>query len=560
MNNSDLLIQYNDQLIAELLELNEKNHFANLLISEISNGNNSVASKVLQESKLFDASWIDTLETYFPSIEQIIYESSETKLFEKNKKINLDLGAYENRFIKTLINHLYLFVNKRYDLVKNSYQNFSRNILELNSTFNAEGSEVNCKIHLEVKNENGNETLNSENEKLVKRIEKLVNLINEYKISSFMQEIAKEKEILPPIMKTNIILKDPDYRNCYLLWLFIDRYTSLGYDVNVKEKEIVVSEGYQEQLINLIMIAYVANQANDPNRDVSYDDDDFKERILKRINQEQNYDFATILNPENEQLANPFITEKFLNEVSNVFNKMFEERLESGETPSVSLKKVVSQMLEITNILYKNVFEIPDSKVDFFKRQQNDNQTDEEIVSDYHRKIKIMKDVITVKSADLKKTTNEMLKMEKKLTKHLESIQKAKEKELAKKKVLEEKARLLKTKELEKKKAKENAQKAKELERQKAKKEAEKQKSKERLLKQQEQKRLKEQAKEKELLKKQQEIKLLEEQKKKEEAATRLLELVRKTKEIAKETEEISRKAEIEAGLLKEETEKRKTA
>lgn len=413
MNNSDLLIQYNDQLIAELLELNEKNHFANLLISEISNGNNSVASKVLQESKLFDASWIDTLETYFPSIEQIIYESSETKLFEKNKKINLDLGAYENRFIKTLINHLYLFVNKRYDLVKNSYQNFSRNILELNSTFNAEGSEVNCKIHLEVKNENGNETLNSENEKLVKRIEKLVNLINEYKISSFMQEIAKEKEILPPIMKTNIILKDPDYRNCYLLWLFIDRYTSLGYDVNVKEKEIVVSEGYQEQLINLIMIAYVANQANDPNRDVSYDDDDFKERILKRINQEQNYDFATILNPENEQLANPFITEKFLNEVSNVFNKMFEERLESGETPSVSLKKVVSQMLEITNILYKNVFEIPDSKVDFFKRQQNDNQTDEEIVSDYHRKIKIMKDVITVKSADLKKTTNEMLKMEK---------------------------------------------------------------------------------------------------------------------------------------------------
>lgn len=617
MSKNDLLVQYNDQLLDELAKLNEDNPFANMLLTEISTGKNIVVSKILQESKIFDASWIDTLESYFPSIDKIIRNPkssikniNEVVASERAKKINSesirhlaahseyikevnektnevtpskiltyyreqDLGIYENRFIKTLINRLYLFVNKRYELVKDSYESYTRNILELNSNFDAEDAEVKCKIELDIKTSIGNEKLNKKNAELVKRIENLANLISGYKVSPFMQAIAKEKEVIPPIMKTNIILKNPDFRNCYLLWLFIDRYTSLGYDVSAKEKQLPVEESYQEQLLNLIMITYVTNQANDPKRTTSYDDEDFKERILKRVRQKQKGELDINLKPEEFQLENTLITEVFLKEASKMFNNSYEEQIKAGDVPSVALKKVIRQMLDVTNAVYKSMFEIPDDNIDVFKQLMGPNKkTEEEIIKDYKRKIKILKDVISVKAADLKKTTNEMLRMEKRLNKHLEAIEKAKEKELAKQRALEEKelarklaaeekVRLAKEKELAKQKAKEEAKKAKELE-------------KARLSKEKERERLKakaaaDRAKAKEKLKRQQELEKQKERLEKEKAeqlrlklereeAARLarlraasdealMKLVRETKEIARETEEISRRTEIEAGF-----------
>ena len=88
-------------------------------------------------------------------------------------------------------------------------------------------------------------------------------------------------------MKTNIILKNQDFRNCYLMWLFIDRYTSIGYDVSTKEKKLEVTDSYKDQLLNLVMMTYVSNQAYNPNRDLSYDDEDFKEKVINDRKEER---------------------------------------------------------------------------------------------------------------------------------------------------------------------------------------------------------------------------------------------------------------------------------
>jgi len=507
LDQKDILVQYNDELINELNELNENNPFGKFLLSEVGKGKNSVVSKILQESKIFDATWVDTLESYFPSLDRIvrnprssIMNVTEVVAAERAKKITSesvrhlaahteyirevnevknevtpskilttfreqDMGIYENRFIKTLINRLYLFIHKRYDIVKDSYESFSRNILEVSSDFETNGEAVKYNVQLDIKTGVGNEKLNAKNLELVKRIEKLALLVTGYKISPFMQEMAKEREILPPVMKTNIILKNQDFRNCYLMWLFIDRYTSIGYDVSTKEKKLEVTDSYKDQLLNLVMMTYVSNQAYNPNRDLSYDDEDFKEKILKRLRQKNKGELKASLKPEDIILENTIISEYFLKEATKMFNKSYEELLENGDLPSAALKKVVQQMLNVVNRVYKNMFEIPEEHRDIFQQYlETSKQTDEEAVKEYKQKVRILKDVIAVKEADLKKTKQEMQRMEKNLAKHQEAIAKAKAKEEARRKALEAKEKARREAEIAKQKAKEEAQRAKEAE------------------------------------------------------------------------------------------------
>ena len=34
-----------------------------------------------------------------------------------------------------------------------------------------------------------------------------------------------------PIQRTNLMMKDPDYRTCYKLWQFIEGYDEVGYTI-----------------------------------------------------------------------------------------------------------------------------------------------------------------------------------------------------------------------------------------------------------------------------------------------------------------------------------------
>ena len=343
--------------------------------------------------------------------------------------------------------------------------NYYTQLYKVSSDFETNGEAVKYNVQLDIKTGVGNEKLNAKNLELVKRIEKLALLVTGYKISPFMQEMAKEREILPPVMKTNIILKNQDFRNCYLMWLFIDRYTSIGYDVSTKEKKLEVTDSYKDQLLNFVMMTYVSNQAYNPNRDLSYDDEDFKEKILKRLRQKNKGELKASLKPEDIILENTIISEYFLKEATKMFNKSYEELLENGDVPSAALKKVVQQMLNVVNRVYKNMFEIPEEHRDIFQQYlETSKQTDEEAVKEYKQKVRILKDVIAVKEADLKKTKQEMQRMEKNLAKHQEAIAKAKAKEEARRKALEAKEKARREAEIAKQKAKEEAQRAKEAE------------------------------------------------------------------------------------------------
>ena len=277
LNSDDLDIdEYFETVSTNLDELEVDSAFAKLFYDSYLSGDRVIYQKDIIETKVFDEEWIKTLESYFPSIDKItntpktgIRYEQEIVPVEKAKKINSEsvrhlashthfvkevrdgnyvipkkiltsyaeqeFSIYENRFIKTLIDRLFVFVNNRYNVIKDNVLSSSKNHVNISSDFNINNASVNINVDVVIK-----KTVNSQNEKnnlyLLKRVEKLNRMIMAYKNSELYKKLINAPKVNPPIMQTNIIMKNPDFKNCYMLWLFLDKYNKLAYDLIVKEK------------------------------------------------------------------------------------------------------------------------------------------------------------------------------------------------------------------------------------------------------------------------------------------------------------------------------------
>ena len=72
--------------------------------------------------------------------------------------------------------------------------------------------------------------------------------------SQFMKELRSSKPVTPPIMQTNMLRKNPEYRNCYKLWLFLgeDERESLDFLVTEDIKNLD-----EEEVNKLDMLSYL---------------------------------------------------------------------------------------------------------------------------------------------------------------------------------------------------------------------------------------------------------------------------------------------------------------
>ncbi len=465
----NLLDEYCESIMRNIQRINRHNDIATTVEKMMYNGENNIVSKILQETKLFDDSWISTLEAYLPSIDNIIRNpksgiriEEDVVPIEKARNINSasvrhlashthnikeidengfikpskilihqreqEDAIYENRFLKTLINRLILFITRRYEIMERDYESFTRNIVEIKSDYDTLTSKVHCKVELDIKTVRGNEEINRKNLDLLKRVEKMKTIVTGYKNSPFISvALAKAKEILPPVMKTNIILRNPDFKNCYMLWLFIDRYTSLGYDVEQKEQNIPVEIQYQRRLLSTVMLVYMFNRQHDQAALDEYDIDLVDGKIVKRAKVRKHGDLDFELNPGENPIEDAPLSEQFLQATKRLYKGGYESLIEKGDQPTVALRKVIKQMLEIVNSVYKTMFAIPRTENDFFLQLTKiEDENDEEEIEKYRNQLKVMKAVISAKQTDLNQSKREAEKYKKKIETHLNNIKRRK--------------------------------------------------------------------------------------------------------------------------------------
>lgn len=359
MNKSylELYLEYKDYLASATSD----NEFYTEMNTAINSGTNSYSLFNRYFDKKIDLKWVEEIEACIIPLDNIIrvprkfiVQEEEIVPIERARKITNEsirhlaqhtnmiakvegddvtpnqilnvfreesYEVYENRFVFTLMQNLVRFIDVRYNVLFNISDDDNMASLKMESDFARGREKIQYKLEVsaqsagsEVEGEAGPD---GENATAFQRIERVKRIINEYANSSFMKELRNCVPVRPPIMRTNAIQKNPNFRACLKLWQFIQSYNELGYEITVKESNDMVSAEYMNELNRMTAINYMMLKANTLSEDAvgKQKKRKLKPKLLKRLAEELVMDY------DMEEVE---IQRVFVDEVKRVSRKKIE--------------------------------------------------------------------------------------------------------------------------------------------------------------------------------------------------------------------------------------------
>ena len=452
--NDDLSLYY--QRLDKALFNMSNDEFYKYFENAFLNGSRTYYQKNIAETKKFDDTWIKTVESYFPSIDKITRDPRSNLKYEEDivaierakktssksvrhlashteyikdidenlnvtpKKILIEnaeqnYATYENRFIMTLINRLFLFVRNRYEIIKNNVESEQRDHLSGNVNFNFNKTNVEMNFDMTIKKDLDDKSINEHNHDLLNRTEKLNYLISGLKNSKFMQLLNGANPVHPPIMKTNVITKNPEFRNAYNLWIFLDKYSILGYDVTIKEKDLEFDDGFIDDVNKLFAINYATILGNQINRLEKYNEPKGYEELVKKktkIARQNPKDFVP--NPDLIEMEETHLNEYFLQEYKALLDESIrreKEADESEEETDAEIKRALRKTTDIVNGLYDAKFEISEESDVLHRLEEKDLEKEYALTLKQLRYAKLIREVKEVDYNNFYRTERRLLRL-----------------------------------------------------------------------------------------------------------------------------------------------------
>ena len=199
-------------------------------------------------------------------------------------------ATYENRFIYTLLHNLQYFIDKRLRLIQSSKVETTYE-LSVENEFNIGKEEVKYEFKLSSKEAIEKTKLDfkidEDTSKMpaVKRVERLRKIIFDFQNSLLIKSLRGVTLVKPPIMKTNVLMKDPNFKRCLDLWYFIERYRDAGLIIKVVEENKIPTEEYINDIFDTLTLNYlIFNHHNKPNKELTADKPKFKEFAPNLVN------------------------------------------------------------------------------------------------------------------------------------------------------------------------------------------------------------------------------------------------------------------------------------
>lgn len=532
---------------------NAKSPLGDFLFNELQQGEKTIYNKTVRETKIFDGNFLDVVIGAYPSLLKICRDPKKTLAYmqevvamEKAKKVDSEsirhlashtqyirdineqnevipskilstyaednIGIYENRFIKSLINRVIVFLDTRLKLMDENLESISADEIRYKNNIKLSHRKIDLEMNIKISNEILDET-----QKARELFDKTKNALDKYRAlkgTGLYQAVVKLKDVVPPIMKTNIILHNPDFKIAYNLWLYIDRTTEVGYNVQSDEKtnddDDVILNDFNH--IGVFLINDLMHQRGIQSLEAFDGEKNVRELKHDDITKYE-------LEPKDIKLSHQEISEYLLSRISEIFEEKYKESLSQGLSYEMSVKRVFREMIDVLNRIYPNLFGV----------NTEDMKKTPELLEILKRKQRVMKLIREQKQIDLNKMDRETQTLDTNI-KNLEDYLKRQE-ERQKERERKEAIRLEKLR-LQEEKRKAREEKRKEAERLKAEKERIKA----------EQERLKEE----ERLKKEEEERLKKEKEKrteeqKEELPVEPSLLDEKTKETSKPDDEYAK-------------------
>ncbi|MGI6329672.1 MAG: DUF2357 domain-containing protein [Bacilli bacterium] len=179
---------------------------------------------------------------FIDKIDEETNEVQPSKILIERKEETYN--TYENRFIYTLIFNLSRFIMEKESLLE-GIEIENKKILEYAASSNTEEE----RLKVEVKITSGippkkdkEESFKKELEALKVRIRVIKDYIVTWRRNEFITSLEKDHVsfVTPPIKKTNMILKNPNFQNAMKLWTYLQTYDE---DDNNVAKDSLETEG-----------------------------------------------------------------------------------------------------------------------------------------------------------------------------------------------------------------------------------------------------------------------------------------------------------------------------
>jgi len=262
-----------------------------------------------------------------------------------NKILNVykdeDMLTYENKFINTLIYKLGLFIDVRYEKLKQYGADEVSNVMSLDIETKVVDTQVNMSITIQTKDgvdeqeTKGNINIFEDMTKssLWLRVVRIRKIIQQYQASQFISQMGKAY-IRPPVMRTNAILKNVHLRQCLELWLFIESYESAGFEVESSSSSEKPNNELMENLYKLLSFQYVVFRKNTSDKiDDVITDSKAKVRYNARFKKMDTEEFT-----DEYEFLNPNVKKVYIEQLSRRNTKLTKEELKIRKAIERALK------------------------------------------------------------------------------------------------------------------------------------------------------------------------------------------------------------------------------
>lgn len=410
---------------------NAKSPLGDFLFNELQQGEKTIYNKTVRETKIFDGNFLDVVIGAYPSLLKICRDPKKTLAYmqevvamEKAKKVDSEsirhlashtqyirdineqnevipskilstyaednIGIYENRFIKSLINRVIVFLDTRLKLMDENLESISADEIRYKNNIKLSHRKIDLEMNIKISNEILDET-----QKARELFDKTKNALDKYRAlkgTGLYQAVAKLKDVVPPIMKTNIILHNPDFKIAYNLWLYIDRTTEVGYNVQSDEKtnddDDVILNDFNH--IGVFLINDLMHQRGIQSLEAFDGEKNVRELKHDDITKYE-------LEPKDIKLSHQEISEYLLSRISEIFEEKYKESLSQGLSYEMSVKRVFREMIDVLNRIYPNLFGV----------NTEDMKKTPELLEMLKRKQRVMKLIREQKQIDLNKMDRE---------------------------------------------------------------------------------------------------------------------------------------------------------
>lgn len=273
--------------------------FYNFFMSELAAANNEIQFSNRKLEKIVDVRWVEAIEKALESLQYIV-SHPRTVIREDEIIVNIanakkgdssvvrhlaqhasmvddfreadgdvrpnhlmqklreeSVLIYENRLVITVLEDAYRFVKIRHDALMGAMGDEFGAKLKLTSDIESSVEDVHLDMFLHIKEKEDILSTDEKHGDILSRVARLNRLLAAFVSSPFAKEMAKAQRVRGTLVKTNVIKKNPYYKEIAKLYEFLHKYDDVGYAIKVTEQTPDVSDAFQRDIFHGVMLNYV---------------------------------------------------------------------------------------------------------------------------------------------------------------------------------------------------------------------------------------------------------------------------------------------------------------